>query len=69
MSATGLDWTTAFGAVAACLNNLGPGIGGVAETYADMTVAGKWILCFVMLLGRLELMTLLVLFTAAFWRS
>jgi len=69
MTATGLDWTTAFGAVAACLNNLGPGLGGVSETYADMTVAGKWILCFTMLLGRLELMTLLVLFSAAFWRS
>ena len=69
MTATGLDWTTAFGAVAACLNNLGPGIGGVAETYSDMTVAGKWLLAFAMLLGRLELMTLLVLFTAAFWRS
>jgi trk system potassium uptake protein len=69
MTATGLDWTTAFGAVAACLNNLGPGIGGVAGTYADVSAAGKWILCFAMLLGRLELMTLLVLFTAAFWRS
>jgi len=69
MTATGLDWTTSFGAVAACLNNLGPGIGDVAGTYAGMTTAGKWILCFVMLLGRLELMTLLVLFTAAFWKS
>ncbi len=69
LSATGLDWTTAFGAVAACLNNLGPGIGGVAATYADVPDAGKWILVFAMLLGRLELMTLLVLFTAAFWRS
>ncbi|HSH41754.1 MAG TPA: TrkH family potassium uptake protein, partial [Arenicellales bacterium] len=69
MTATGLDWTTAFGAVAACLNNLGPGIGGVAGTYADVPAVGKWVLCFVMLLGRLELMTLLVLFTAAFWRS
>ena len=69
MSATGLDWTTAFASVAACLNNLGPGIGGVAANYADVPVAGKWILSFAMLLGRLELMTLMVLFTAAFWRS
>ncbi len=69
MTATGLDWTTAFGAVAACLNNLGPGIGGVEATYADVPDAGKWLLAFAMLLGRLELMTLLVLFTAAFWRS
>lgn len=69
MSATGLDWITAFASVAACLNNLGPGIGGVAANYADVSATGKWILCFVMLLGRLELMTLMVLFTAAFWRS
>jgi len=69
VSATGLDWTTAFGAVAACITNLGPGLGEVAPHYADIGVAAKWILCFVMLLGRLELMTLLVLFTAAFWRS
>lgn len=67
--ATGLDWTTAVGAVAACLNNLGPGIGAVEATYADIPDAAKWILAFAMLLGRLELMTLLVLFTAAFWRS
>lgn len=69
MSATGLDWITAFSAVAACLNNLGPGVGDVAANYAEVTVTGKWILCFVMLLGRLELMTLMVLFSAAFWRS
>jgi len=69
MTATGLDWSTAFGAVAACLNNLGPGIGGVAETYSDVPDAGKWILVFAMLLGRLELMTLLVLFSPVFWRS
>lgn len=69
MTATGLDWTTAVGAVAACLNNLGPGIGAVEATYTDVPETGKWILAFAMLLGRLELMTLLVLFTAAFWRS
>lgn len=69
MSATGLDWITAFSAVAACLNNLGPGVGDVAASYAGVTNTGKWILCFVMLLGRLELMTLMVLFSAAFWRS
>jgi trk system potassium uptake protein TrkH len=69
MSATGLDWVTAFAAVAACMNNLGPGVGDVAASYAEVTVTGKWILCFVMLLGRLELMTLMVLLSAAFWRS
>jgi trk system potassium uptake protein TrkH len=69
MAATGLDWITAFSAVAACLNNLGPGLGEVAATYAGVSVFGKWVLCFAMLLGRLELFTLLVLFTASFWRS
>jgi trk system potassium uptake protein TrkH len=69
MSATGEDWVTAFSAVAACLNNLGPGLGEVAQNYSSVSVPGKWILSFSMLLGRLELFTLLVLFSAAFWRS
>jgi trk system potassium uptake protein TrkH len=69
MSATGLDWITAFSAVAACMNNLGPGLGEVAMNYANVGMVGKWILSFAMLLGRLELFTLLVLFTATFWRS
>lgn len=69
VSATGLDWVTAFSAVAACLNNLGPGLGEVATNYATLGPAAKWILCFTMLLGRLELFTLLVLFTGTFWRS
>lgn len=69
MSATGEDWVTAFSAVAACLNNLGPGLGDVAHDYSSVSVVGKWILSFSMLLGRLELFTLLVLFSPAFWRS
>ena len=69
MSATGQDWITAFSAVAACLNNLGPGLGEVAQNYSSINMPGKWVLCFSMLLGRLELFTLLVLFSAAFWRS
>ena len=69
MAATGLDLVTAFSAVAACLNNLGPGLGEVSADYANITATGKWLLCFAMLLGRLELFTLLVLFTPAFWRS
>lgn len=69
MSATGQDWVTAFSAVAACLNNLGPGLGEVAQNYSSINMPGKWVLCFSMLLGRLELFTLLVLFSAAFWRS
>jgi len=67
--ATGLDPVTGFSAVAACLNNLGPGLGEVAANYAVVSDPGKWILSFAMLLGRLELFTLLVLFTRTFWRS
>jgi len=69
LSAVGLDWVTAFSAAAACLNNLGPGLGDVALNYAEINNAAKWILSFAMLLGRLELFTLLVLFTATFWRD
>jgi trk system potassium uptake protein TrkH len=67
--ATGLDFRTAFSAVAASINNLGPGLGGVASHYADISETAKGILCFAMLLGRLEVFTLLVLFTPAFWRK
>jgi trk system potassium uptake protein TrkH len=63
-----LDFLTAFSAVGACLNNLGPGLGDVAENYAGLSAGVKWMLMFAMLLGRLEIFTLLVLFTPAFWR-
>ncbi len=66
--ATGLDFLTAFTAVGACLNNLGPGLGDVTAHYGDISASAKWILCFAMLLGRLEVFTLLVLFTPVFWR-
>ena len=69
MTATGADPLTAFSAVTACLNNLGPGLGVVAKNYAAIDPAGKWILSGAMLMGRLELFTLLVLLTPAFWRS
>ncbi len=65
----GLDWVTAFSAAAACLNNLGPGLNVVADNYSQINDAAKWILSFAMLLGRLELFTLLVLFTLTFWRD
>lgn len=65
---TGLDFTTAFSAVAASLNNLGMGIAGVASGFGDISETAKAIMCFAMLLGRLEIFTLLVLFTPAFWR-
>jgi trk system potassium uptake protein TrkH len=66
--ATGLDQVTAFSAVAACLNNLGPGLGDVGFHYADINVTAKWVLCLAMVLGRLEIFTLLVLLSPAFWR-
>jgi trk system potassium uptake protein TrkH len=69
LMATGLDFTTAFSAVAASLNNLGPGLGEVAMNYGSIGDFAKGVLCFAMLLGRLEVFTLLVLFTPMFWRQ
>jgi trk system potassium uptake protein TrkH len=66
---TGLDQVTAFSAVAACINNLGAGLGEVGASYSDVNDVAKWILCFAMVLGRLEIFTLLVLLTPAFWRK
>ena len=63
-----LDFTTAFSAVGACLNNLGPGLGEVALNYQSLGAEVKWILMFTMMLGRLEIFTLLVLLTPAYWR-
>jgi len=68
LMASGLDQVTAFSAVAACMNNLGPGLGDVAAHYGDINAFAKWVLCVAMLFGRLELFTLLVLFTPEFWR-
>jgi trk system potassium uptake protein TrkH len=68
LMATGLDFMTAYSAVAASLNNLGPGLGDVASNYSSINEVAKGLLCFTMLLGRLEIFTLLVLFTPAFWR-
>ncbi|MDX1654142.1 MAG: TrkH family potassium uptake protein [Candidatus Competibacteraceae bacterium] len=68
LMATGLDQVTAFSAVAACINNLGPGLGEVGVNFASVNAPAKWVLCFAMLLGRLEIFTLLVLLTPTFWR-
>ena len=68
LMATGLDQVTAFSAVAACLNNLGPGLGQVATSYATISDPAKWMLTLTMILGRLEIFTLLVLLSPAFWR-
>ncbi|MCP3669941.1 MAG: potassium transporter [Gammaproteobacteria bacterium] len=68
LSLTGLDLMTSFSAVAASINNLGPGLSAVASNYAGLNDPAKWILCFAMLLGRLEIFTLLVLFSRTYWR-
>lgn len=66
---TGLNFETSFSAIAACLNNLGPGLGDVSAHFGDINNTAKLLLCFAMLLGRVEIFTLLVLFTPFFWRK
>lgn len=68
LMASGLDQVTAFSAVAATLNNLGPGLGDVGPNFAGINDFSKWVLTFSMLLGRLEIFTVLVLLSPAFWR-
>lgn len=70
MSALGNDLDTSVGAVAATLGNIGPGIGkvGPALNFSEIHMVGKWFLSFLMLVGRLELFTVLVLFSPTFWR-
>ena len=65
------DFVTSLGASIACLGNIGPGIGdvGPANNFAEISVLGKWWLSFLMLLGRLELFTVLILFTPYFWKK
>ena len=67
--ATGINIETAFSTIFSCLNNLGPALGDASENYASLNDASKIILSFTMILGRLEIYTLLVLFTTFFWRS
>jgi trk system potassium uptake protein TrkH len=68
LMATGLDVITSFSAVTACLNNLGPGLGDVGANFGEINSVAKWVLCMAMLLGRLEIFTLLVVLSPAFWR-
>lgn len=70
ISGMGYDLSTSFGSVAATLGNIGPGIGGVgpSETYLHFPVFGKWFLSFLMLLGRLELFTVLILFSPSLYK-
>lgn len=67
--ATGLSMTTAFGAVCSCMSNTGASIGQVASTYESIPILSKWILISAMLLGRLEIFTVLVLFSPEYWRK
>ncbi len=71
LTLSGLDAITAFSAIVASINNLGPGLSqvGPAATFAGLTDFQTWVCSFAMLLGRLELFTLLIVFTPTFWRK
>lgn len=69
LNGVGVDPVTAYAAAAACITNLGPGLGDVSANYQSLNSTAKIILSFAMLMGRLEIFTLLVLFTPAFWRD
>lgn len=68
MMSTGMNQVSAFSAVAACLNNLGPGLGDVSANFRSVPDAAKWVGVVAMIMGRLEIFTLLVLMTPSFWR-
>ena len=68
MMAAGLDLESAFGAVMATINLVGPGLGEVAATFASVSPFAKWLGIIGMLIGRLEVFTLLILLMPAFWR-
>ncbi len=71
LSATGMDFMTCVSSTAACMTNFGPGFGNIIHpegTYAPLTDSAKWLLMFAMILGRLELITVYVLFIPSFWR-
>lgn len=70
ISFTGMELDTALGAVATCLGNIGPGLGevGPVDNFASVSPFGKWILAFLMLMGRLELFTVLMLFNMHYWK-
>jgi trk system potassium uptake protein TrkH len=67
LNASGVDILTAFSAIAACLNNLGPGLGAVGTHFQELADGPIWICSFAMILGRLEVFTVLVLLTPQFW--
>jgi trk system potassium uptake protein TrkH len=71
LSIIGMDLSSSMGAVAACLANIGPGLGatGPSTNYSTVPELGKWVLSIVMLLGRLELFTIIILFSPSFWKK
>src|SRR5690606_33559653 len=71
ISVLGVDFVTSLGAAASCIGNVGPAIGTVGPigTFANLPEAVKWILSFLMLLGRLELFTVLIIFSSHFWKK
>jgi len=69
LTATGLDAETSYSAVGACITNMGPALGDAGVNYASLNNTAKLILSAAMLLGRLEIYTLLVILSPAFWRD
>lgn len=71
LTALGIDLVTSFSAVAACIGNIGPGLGTVGPTdnFFHLPITAKWVLSFCMLLGRLEIYTVIILFVPEFWRK
>jgi trk system potassium uptake protein TrkH len=71
MTIIGLDFNTAIGATISSLGNIGPAIGdvGPVDNFAAIPSVGKWVLSFLMLLGRLELFTILVFLSPGFWKK
>jgi trk system potassium uptake protein TrkH len=64
----GNDIATSFSSVASCLNNLGPAVGDVVNSYSSLSTSSKYVLSFTMILGRLEIYTLLIILTPYFWK-
>ena len=71
LSAMGVDMLTSLGAVASCIGNIGPGFGtvGPVNNFAHIPLAGKWLLLWCMLLGRLEIYTMIILLVPEFWKK
>ena len=71
MASLGFDIISAFGSVAACIGNIGPGLGlvGPVQNFLNVPEVGKWVLIFCMLLGRLEIYTVILLLTPEYWRK